>query len=215
MTRRALNATATAAVAFVFAAHGIAAQQSIDALPTRVTLEEVLRLLSERSPRTAAERATVDVAAADRIAAATSPNPTVSYGGSHLFSWLSTGAVTQHQVVVDQPLLVSHQRRARLAVADLNVAAEQARVAVSLAERRSEVRQAFVALLARQEELKILETSRADLDRIEQVVRGRARAGDRSQYVSRQQVLTMVGSRGRGTDADASANGRRCVSGRT
>ena len=51
MTQRALHATATAAVAFVFAAHGIAAQQSIDPLPTRVTLEEVLLLLSERSPR--------------------------------------------------------------------------------------------------------------------------------------------------------------------
>lgn len=170
-----------AAIAFVLATQSLAGQQ-IDTLPARVTLDQVLQLLSERSPRTLAERATVDVAAADRITATTSPNPTISYGGSHLFSGLSTGAITQHQVTVDQPLLVGHQRQARLAVADLNVAAERARINVSLAERRVEVRQAFVSLLARQEDLKILEASKADLDRIEQVVRGRAQAGDRSRY---------------------------------
>jgi cobalt-zinc-cadmium efflux system outer membrane protein len=173
----------TAAIVIVFASEAIAGQQiPNDPLPARVTLEQVLQIFNERSPRAAAERATVDVAAADRITATTSPNPTISYGGSHLFSGQSTGAVTQHQVVVDQPLLVSHQRQARLAVADLNVAAEQARVSVALAARRVDVRQAFVSLLARQEDLRILEASKGDLDRIEQVVRGRAQAGDRSQY---------------------------------
>jgi hypothetical protein len=102
-----------------------------------VTLDDVLKLLDERSPRTAAERASVAVAAADRITARTLPNPTVSYGGVHLVSGLSTGAITQNQMVVEQPLLIFHQRETRLDAANANVKVEEARVAEALAGRRS------------------------------------------------------------------------------
>jgi cobalt-zinc-cadmium efflux system outer membrane protein len=122
------------------------------------------------------------VAAADRITANTLPNPQISYGGLRLVSGLSTGAINQDQLVVDQPLLLFRQRQSRRDLADLNVAAEQANVAAKLADRRLEVRQAFAELVARQEELRILEESRGELQRIEQIVRGRASAGDRSQY---------------------------------
>jgi len=158
------------------------AGQNVEGLPARVTLDQVLQLLDERSPRTAAERATIDVVAADRITANTLPNPSLSYGGLRLVSGVSTGAVAQHQFVVDQPLLLFGQRQTRRDTADLNVSAEQARVAASLAERRLDVRQAFATLLARQEQLRILQDSRTELQRIEQVVRGRAEEGDRSQY---------------------------------
>lgn len=158
------------------------AGQNVDGLPARVTLDQVLQLLDERSPRTAAERATIDVVAADRITANTLPNPSLSYGGLRLVSGVSTGAVTQHQFVVDQPLLLFGQRQTRRDAADLNVSAEQARVAASLAERRLDVRQAFATLLARQEQVRILQDSRTELQRIEQVVRGRAEEGDRSRY---------------------------------
>src|SRR3989442_5811926 len=98
-------------------------------LPPTVTIDDVLRLLNERSPRTAADRASIAVAAADRITARTYPNPDVSYGAVHLVSGLSTGAVTQHQVVVGEPLLIFKQRAARIGAADLNVEVERARVA--------------------------------------------------------------------------------------
>lgn len=160
-----------------------AAAAAADApLPSAVTLDDVLKLLAERSPRTAADAAAVDVAAADRLTAATIPNPTLSYGGVHLIGGLSTGAVTQHQVVLEQPLLLFRQRAARIAAANLNVRTEETRVAASLAERRLGVRQAFTALLARQEQLRIAKESLVDLERVAQVVRGRAQAGDRSRY---------------------------------
>src|SRR5580765_4828491 len=101
------------AIAF-FPPMRLSAQGGAPALPTTVTLDQVLKLLEERSPRTAAERATIPVVAADRITARTLPNPTLSYGGVHLVSGLSTGAVTQHQVIIEQPLLLFHQRQARL-----------------------------------------------------------------------------------------------------
>src|SRR5689334_11248673 len=153
------------------------AQQS---LPATVTLDDVVRLLNDRSPRTAAERASIDVAAAERITARTYPNPDVSYGNVHLVSGLSTGAVTQHQFVFDAPLLVFHQRQARLGAADLNVAVEQARVGQSLSERRLQVRQAFATLLSRQQQLSVIRDSLTDLQRVQDVVRGRAEAGERS-----------------------------------
>ncbi len=159
-----------------------AAQAGTPALPSAVTLEEVLRLLEERSPRTVADRATIAVVAADRVTARTLPNPTVSYGGVHLVSGLSTGAVTQHQLVVEQPLLLFHQRQARLDAADLSVRAEEARVTEGLAARRLAMRQLFASLLSRQEQLRVVQESLANLERVQQLVRARAAAGDRSQY---------------------------------
>ena len=41
------------------------AQEQPPALPTTVTIEQVLKLLADRSPRTAADRASIAVMAAD------------------------------------------------------------------------------------------------------------------------------------------------------
>ena len=160
-------------------------------LPAEITLEQSLELLDKHSPRALAEQATVQVVAADRIAAQTLPNPTLNYGGLQLTGGTNTGAAAQHQFVVEQPLLLFGQRKVRSQLADLRVAAEQARVTSSLADLRLKVRQAFATLLARQDELKILEESLNDLQRVEGVVRGRATAGDRSRYdVARIEVQT-------------------------
>jgi outer membrane protein, heavy metal efflux system len=160
-------------------------------LPSTVTLDDVLRLFHDRSPRTLADRATVDITAADRVTARTYPNPDVSYGAVHLVSGLSTGAVTQQQVVFDLPLLLFKQRQARLGAADLNVTAEQAHVDESLGARRLQVRQAFATLLSRQQQLAAVQNSVADLQRVEGVVRGRAEAGERSDYdVARIEIET-------------------------
>lgn len=181
MTRRA-PALLLAALVMV-GVRGAAAQTASNGpLPAAVTLDEVLALLNQRSPRVAADRAPIKVAQADRITAQTLPNPSLSYGGTHLVSGLSTGAVTQHQIVVEQPLLLSHQRAARESEADLNIAAERARVEETLAQRRLAVRQAFAALLSRQEQLRVSQESLTDLERVLQVVRGRADAGERSKY---------------------------------
>lgn len=151
-------------------------------LPQRVTLRQVLSLLADRSPRTAAERARLDIVAADRITASALPNPSFSYGSVRLASGANTGAALQQQIGIDQPLPLFGVRGARTSLAALNTAAERARVAADLARTRAEVRQVFVALLARQEESTILQASVAEMQRAEGVIRGRADAGERSQY---------------------------------
>lgn len=172
----------TLVMAALLRASTVSAQGGPSTLPATVTLDEVLKLLEERSPRTAAERAAVPIAAADRITAQTLPNPTVSYGGAFLVSGLSTGATSQYQIVIEQPLLMFHKRPARLDAADANVKAEEARVGAVLAERRLGVRRTFASLLSRQEQLRVVEESLSNLERVTELVRGRTAAGDRSQY---------------------------------
>jgi outer membrane protein, heavy metal efflux system len=170
------------ALLFTIACLAASAASAQTPLPSTVTLDDVLRLFNDRSPRTLADRATVDITAADRITARTYPNPDVSYGAVHLVSGLSTGAVTQHQVLLDEPLLLFKQRQARVDAADLNVTAEQSRIDETLSARRLQVRQAFATLLSRQQQLAVVHDSLADLQRVEDVVRGRAEAGERSEY---------------------------------
>ena len=179
------------AAALAFTLLFVTATAFAQPLPATVRLEDVIRLLNERSPRTVADRASIDVTAADRITARTYPNPDISYGNVHLVTGLSTGAITQHQVVFDQPLLIFKQRQARLGAADLNVAAEEARVAQALSQRRLQVRQAFATLLSRQQQRSVIQDSLADLQRVQDVVRGRAEAGERSDYdVARIEIET-------------------------
>ncbi|MDX2169905.1 MAG: TolC family protein [Deltaproteobacteria bacterium] len=173
----------------------VAAAPSLAAanLPATVTLDDVLSLLETRSPRAAAERASVAVVAADRVTAQTLPNPTLSYSGLQLVDGTNTGAASANQVVLEQPLLIFGQRGVRTEAADLRTAAEQARVASALSELRLKVRQAFTTLLARQDELGVLEDSLAELTRVQTIVRGRAAAGDRSRYdVMRIEVQTRT-----------------------
>lgn len=161
------------------------------ALPEAVSLDQALQLLDATSPRTRAERAQIDVVAADRVTAATWPNPSVSYGGQQLAGGTNTGSATQHQFGLEQPLLLFGQGGLRGEVASSNLAAERARVAAALAERRLAVRQAFAALLARQRQVAILEESLTDLARAQAVVKARAAAGDRSAYdVARMEAET-------------------------
>lgn len=151
-------------------------------LPTRVTLEQLLALFDGHSPRTASLRAAIAVTAAERISAEALPNPTLSYGGVHLLSGTSTGAETQHQWTIEQPLLLFGQRGARRTLAERQVDAETAHVAATLAEQRYALRQAFIHLVARQEQVSILKEAIIDVERIETIVKGRAAAGDRSRY---------------------------------
>lgn len=151
-------------------------------LPDVITLDGALELLRDQSPQSKAEQARVEVAESGRVGARVYPNPSVSYGAVVLAQGANTGAEWQHQIVLEQPLLFYGQRRVRRDLVDLDVSAERARVTATLTERSLEVRQAFATLLARQERVRVLEESVAELSRVEAIVRGRHEAGDRSEY---------------------------------
>lgn len=150
-------------------------------LPESLTLDQALEILRDQSPRSIAEQARIHVAASERVAARVYPNPSVSYGAVALAQGANTGAAWQHQIVLEQPILLGH-RRVRRDLADLNVGVERTRVSANLDERSLAVRQAFATLLARQEQVRVLEQSVTELARLDQIVRGRQQVGDRSEY---------------------------------
>lgn len=151
-------------------------------LPSEVTLEQALELLRTRSPASHAAQAQVGIAVAERVRAGVYPNPSLSYGGLALANGANTGAQWQHQIVVEQPVPIFGQVGVREDVADLNIRAERGRATADLTERSLLVRQWFVALLAQQERVRVLEEGLRDLEGIATIVRGRHEAGDRSVY---------------------------------
>lgn len=154
-------------------------------LPETVTIDELLQLLRERSPRLAAERAQIDVAAADLIAAEVLPNPSISYGSTNVVdgkkNTLFEGNL-QQQGTIEIPLLIAGQRPARREAAQRGVSAAQARVQARYADLARQVWQFFVQILAGQEKVRALDEARGSLERIKDIVSGRAHAGTASEY---------------------------------
>jgi cobalt-zinc-cadmium efflux system outer membrane protein len=159
--------------------------QTAAALPEAVTLDDLLQLLRERSPRLGAERAQIEVAAADLIAAGVLPNPSVSYGSMNTVggkkNTLFEGEL-QQQGTIAIPLLLAGQRPARREAAQRGVDAAQAHVQARYAELAHQAWQFFVQLLTGQEKVRTLEEARRSLEQIKNIVSGRAQAGTASQY---------------------------------
>jgi outer membrane protein, heavy metal efflux system len=147
-----------------------------------VTLDDVFRLLREKSPRTAAERTRIDLAAAETVAARVYPNPEVDYSSVHLTSGTNTGAADVRTLTAGEPLLIFGQRGQRRLQADLELHAVESDVAADAAARQRLARSQFTALLANQERVRLLADGHGDLARVAGVVTARAEAGEKSRY---------------------------------
>lgn len=151
-------------------------------LPDEITIDDALRILRDESPRWAAERVQLHRAEADVIQAGLWSNPSLSYGLLQLAQGANTGAAATHQLTLELPLLLFGQRGKRLEAARSAQAVAHAELAARFVERAREVHHAFVELLGAQEKLGLLTESQQEVQRAETIVRGRAAAGDRSQY---------------------------------
>jgi cobalt-zinc-cadmium efflux system outer membrane protein len=179
------------------------AQAPNAALPERLTLPVLLRLVAERSPRLAVEQVSVDAADAERVTAGALPNPTVSYG---LFR-PSGGANTifegsrQQQTTVNLPLWIAGQRGARIDAADIGVLAARAHVGMAGNELALRAAELFVALQAAQEKVATLEESLAEIDRVVTIVSGRLTSGAASRYDLTRMEVELAGAATRLADA--------------
>ena len=160
-------------------------------LPAEVTLEQCLELLDKHSPRALAEQATVQVVAADRIAAQTLPNPTLNYGGLHRRAGPTPAPQPSTSSSSSSRCCSSASARRGSQPPICDVEAEQARVASRSPTGASRCGRPSPPCCRARTQLQVLEESLDDLQRVEGVVRGRATAGDRSQYdVARIEVET-------------------------
>jgi cobalt-zinc-cadmium efflux system outer membrane protein len=88
----------------------------------------------------------------------------------------------QQLTQVDIPVLIAGQRPARREAAERGVTAAEAQVVNSYAGLLKETWQLFVKLLAAQEKQQALERMEGELDRLKDIVVGRAESGAASRY---------------------------------
>ena len=154
-------------------------------LPESVNLEQLVHILREKSPRLAAESTRIDIAQADVVAAKAMPNPSISYGRYDHLGGVGTTLFDgnqQQQTQVDIPVLIAGQRPARREAAERGVMAAEAQVVSTYAGLLKETWQLFVKLLAAQEKQQALERMEGELDRLKDIVVGRAESGAASRY---------------------------------
>lgn len=159
-------------------------QAAHPALPERVDLGDVVRLVRERSPRLALARQGIAQAEADRITAGTYPNPVVSYGRFRPGGGRRTvfEGSSQQDATVELPLLLAGQRAARVARAEREIEAARARVAAGSSTLAAEAGAAYVALLAAQRKAALAAGIQREVTRLRKVVAGREAGGAASRY---------------------------------
>jgi cobalt-zinc-cadmium efflux system outer membrane protein len=152
-------------------------------LPDKVTLEEVLRIVSE-GPRVAASQRDADAARADRDAAGRFANPSLSFGRSRPSGGERTifDADRQDQASLELPVPIFGQRAARVQVAERQVERAQWQVQSTLGEAKKGAALGFVRLLVAQEQLALRLRARGEIERIRGIVSGRLDNGMASRY---------------------------------
>ncbi|MCX7069184.1 MAG: TolC family protein [Methylococcales bacterium] len=171
-------------------------EQNGESLPKVVTIDELLRIVREKSPRYAAALSSIETAQAEVTAADVLPNPTLSYGRYQQ----TKGKVgtqfdgsSQQQYNVSIPLLVSGQHGARVDYAERKVEVAESSVEMDYNQIIRETWRLFVQLLGGQQRIVLLEKSHQELQQLKYIVTGRADAGAASQYdVLRMQQETQA-----------------------
>lgn len=196
----------TLAVMLMISGMPFQCKAQITDLPEAVTIDQLLEILREKSPRLAAERASIDIATAEIIGARVLPNPAISYGRYDNLAGNTAAQFNGNQLqqsTVDVPLLIAGQREVRSEAAERGVSAVKAKVQARYAELARHTWQFFVKLLGWQERVRVLEDARSHLDRLKDIISGRAAAGTASQY----EVLRIT--------VEAAALGTRLADART
>jgi len=145
---------------------------SVGAQSTALTESDALARLSADSPRARAIRAGVDVARVDVLTAARWPNPRITWDRE------SVAGVTEHIVMVTQPLPVTGRRGLDVQAASALVSASSDRADDEIRRLRADLRLSFADLLGAQTRERELAAARDRLRELAEVLAKREAAGD-------------------------------------
>jgi cobalt-zinc-cadmium efflux system outer membrane protein len=177
-----------AALAAVFVA------SSLDAQTLNLTEPEALaRLSTTDGPRTRAIRAAVDIARVDVATAGRWPNPRLTFDRE------AVAGITEHMVMVAQPLPITGRRGLDVRAASALVSASSSRVDDELRRLRADLRVAFADLVAAQTRERELSASRDRLRELAGVLAKREEAGDAAGFDrlrAEREVLDVDADRG-------------------
>lgn len=141
-----------------------------------VTLDELLERV-ERAPRVRVQSALAEAFHGDVRAAGQHPNPTLSYEFAGIVGGIETNGGSQQEIRLSQPLMWPGQIDRRVDAARARLDLAHAELDALRAALGLEVRRAFIELLAAQERSVVLSEAEASMERLAEIVRGRAQAG--------------------------------------
>jgi cobalt-zinc-cadmium efflux system outer membrane protein len=163
----------------VLAAGAVAAE-----LPEAVTMQQLLDITRERSPRYAALQQRIEAAGAEIVEAGILPNPRLSYGRYDLLSRTNTmyDGNVQQQVILEVPVLIAGQRGARLEAAEKKAEAAAADIAADFVGLIYDEWALFVKQLADKQRIAVLDETARYIEHLSGIVSGRLQAGSASRY---------------------------------
>jgi outer membrane protein, heavy metal efflux system len=144
----------------------------LGAQSVNLTEADALARLSAESPRARAARAGVDIARAEVLSAGRWPNPRLTVDRE------SVAGVTEHMVMVAQPLPVTGRRGLEVQAASSMITAASNRADDEIRRLRADLRKAFADLAATQIRERELTTVRDRLREFADVLAKREAAGD-------------------------------------
>jgi cobalt-zinc-cadmium efflux system outer membrane protein len=152
-------------------------------LPAEVTVEELVSLVRARSPALRAALAEVRVSDADIDVAGLLPNPELDYvvmGRVQGDAAAINGS--QHQIWLEQPILLGGQQRYRRDEARALAAAHRGDVAALASSLEMEARRRFLDLVVAEKRVRLFEDAETQVARLVGVIEGRAAGGAQSEY---------------------------------
>lgn len=176
---RKIRAVAFACLAMLAAVRAVAAE-----LPETVTMQQLLDITRERSPRYAALQQRIEAAGAEIVEAGVLPNPRLSYGRFDLLTRTNTmyDGNVQQQVILEVPVLIAGQRGMRLEAAEKKADAAAADIAADFAGLIYDEWALFVKQLANRQRIAVLDETARYVEHLSGIVSGRLQAGSASRY---------------------------------
>ncbi len=154
-------------------------------LPKAVTIQQLLQIVREKSPKYAVVRSQIEAAQAEVVAANVLPNPKITYGRYDQAAG-RTGTqfdgLSQQNVTVEVPVLLAGQRGARKEAAERRVDVSETDVEVEYNQLVRDTWGLFVQLLAGQRRSAVLEEAQQELEHLQGIISGKENAGTASHY---------------------------------
>lgn len=151
-------------------------------VPAHLTLDDALRIATERNPNLAAARNTVEIAEAQRIDARLRPNPAVSFESENypLFEPARPGFLNNQQLTlrVDQELELAGRRGLRTEVADTAISAAEAAFLDQRRRLEFDVRRAYFGIVLAKADLDVAQAALAEIDNVIRLNRARYEQGE-------------------------------------
>ena len=151
-------------------------------VPAHLTLDDALRIATERNPNLAAARNTVEIAEAQRIDARLRPNPAVSVESENypLFEPARPGFLNNQQLTVrvDQELELGGRRGLRTEVAETAISAAEAAFLDQRRRLEFDVRRAYFGVVLAKADLDVAQAALAEIDNVIRLNRARYEQGE-------------------------------------